>query len=58
MCSKVLVVYGLEQDANWMDIEIMTKQYKGFSYLSYKRSKPKEQVAAIHYNDVINAKSR
>ena len=36
----------------------MSKQHKGFKYLSYKRSKSEECVAAMHYNDVINVNLR
>jgi len=34
--SKVLVVYGLESEANCIDMEIVAKKYKGFKYMSYK----------------------
>jgi len=51
-------VYGLEEEANRMDMELMNKEFKGFSYLSYKRSTPAQRIAAMHYNDVINVKSR
>ena len=30
LCSRVLVVYGLEKEANRMDIEMMAKKYTGF----------------------------
>ena len=56
--SKVLVVHGIEQEADKIDMKIMSNQYEGFKYLSYKRSKAEERMAAIHYNDVINVKAR
>ena len=56
--SKVLVVYGRDQEASKLDMEIMSKQHKGTKYLSYKRSKSEERVAAMYYNDVINVNAR
>jgi len=56
--SKVLVVYGMEHEADKIDMKIMANQYEGFKYLSYKRSKTEERVASMHYNDIINVKAR
>ena len=36
--SKVLIVHGLEDEANRIDIELSCKKYPGFCYVSYKRS--------------------
>ena len=56
--SKVLIVHGLEDEANRIDVELSSKKYPGFRYVSYKSSTMQQRLAAMHYNDVINIKSR
>ena len=34
---KVLIVYSLKSEANWLDIEIVENKYEGFKYMLYKK---------------------
>lgn len=54
----MLVVYGLEDEANRIDMELLCKKHSGFPYVSCKRSTMQQRIAAMHCNDVINVKSR
>ena len=56
--SKALVVYGLEAEANRIDIELVTQKYKGFKYISHERSNSQQRITAMYYNNMINIKAR
>ena len=51
-------MYGLESEANRLDNELVSTKHNGFKCISCKKSNSQQRVAAMHYNDMINIKTR
>ena len=52
------MVYAIESEADKIDQALMKSTFKKFKYLSYRRTAPNLRIAAMHANEVLNAKAR
>ena len=56
--SKVLVMHAIEQNAKEIDKILHSTMFKHFKHVSCRLSAPKQRLAAMHSNEMINIKSR